>query len=51
MFYKFLNITKYFYHFWILKGRSLKDVSDNTWVDGHRTKLRPDTMWADERYT
>ncbi|CAK80675.1 unnamed protein product (macronuclear) [Paramecium tetraurelia] len=33
------------------KGRTVKDVSDKTWVDGHRDNLRPDTMWADERYT
>jgi hypothetical protein len=25
-------------------------VSDKTWVDGTREHLRPDTMWADERY-
>lgn len=29
----------------------MKDVSEKTWGDGHRTKLRPDTLWADERYT
>ncbi|CAK76571.1 unnamed protein product (macronuclear) [Paramecium tetraurelia] len=33
------------------KGRTAKDVSDKTWADGHRDNLRPDTMWADERYT
>lgn len=31
-------------------GRTVADVSDKTWVDGTRTNLRPDTMWADERY-
>jgi len=33
------------------KGRSIKDISDRTWVDGTREHLRPDTMWADERYS
>eukprot|EP01016_Furgasonia_blochmanni_P021905 TRINITY_DN2401_c0_g1_i1.p2 TRINITY_DN2401_c0_g1~~TRINITY_DN2401_c0_g1_i1.p2 ORF type:complete len:321 (-),score=116.07 TRINITY_DN2401_c0_g1_i1:191-1153(-) len=33
------------------QGRTPADVSDRTWVDGTRLKLRPDTMWADERYT
>lgn len=33
------------------KGRTVKDVSDKTWADGHRDVLRPDTIWADERYT
>jgi hypothetical protein len=32
------------------KGRSVKDVSDKTWIDGTRVNLRPDTMWADQRY-
>lgn len=32
------------------KGRSISDVPDKTWIDGTRTFLRPDTMWADERY-
>ena len=34
-----------------IKGRTNKDVSDKIWPDGGRDKLRPDTMWADERYT
>ena len=33
------------------KGRSVKDISNKTWIDGTREKLRPDTLWADERYT
>jgi hypothetical protein len=33
------------------KGRSLKDVSDRTWIHGTRKYLRPDTMYPDERYT
>jgi len=33
------------------KGRSLKDVSDKTWIDGTKERLRPDTLWADERYS
>jgi len=32
-------------------GRTVKDVSDKTWLDGTREYLRPDTMWADERYS
>ena len=33
------------------QGRSLKDISDKTYIHGTRQYLRPDTMWADERYT
>ena len=33
------------------QGRTVKDVPAKTWADGHRDKLRPDTIWADERYT
>ena len=32
------------------KGRSVADLEDKTWLDGTRTHLRPDTMWADDRY-
>jgi len=32
------------------KGRTLSDISDKTWPDGTRHNLRPDTIWADERY-
>lgn len=33
------------------QGRSVKDISTRTTIDGTRDKLRPDTMWADERYS
>jgi len=33
------------------KGRTPTDVSDKTWLHGTRLHLRPDTMWADERYS
>jgi len=33
------------------EGRTPSDVSDKTWVHGTRKHLRPDTMWADERYS
>jgi len=33
------------------KGRSIKDISEKTWLDGTKDRLRPDTMWADERYS
>jgi len=33
------------------KGRTIKDISDKTWIDGTREHLRPDTLWADERYS
>jgi len=33
------------------KGRTIKDISEKTWLDGTRERLRPDTLWADERYT
>jgi G3E family GTPase len=32
------------------KGRDPSDVSDKTWIDGTRQYLRPDTIWADDRY-
>eukprot|EP01017_Pseudomicrothorax_dubius_P000470 TRINITY_DN0_c1893_g1_i5.p1 TRINITY_DN0_c1893_g1~~TRINITY_DN0_c1893_g1_i5.p1 ORF type:complete len:275 (-),score=76.59 TRINITY_DN0_c1893_g1_i5:109-933(-) len=32
------------------EGRTLADVSDRIWTDGERERLRPDSMWADERY-
>jgi hypothetical protein len=31
-------------------NRSASDVADKTWVHGTRKYLRPDTMYADERY-
>jgi len=33
------------------KGRTAANVSDKTWVHGTRVHLRPDTVWADERYS
>jgi len=32
------------------EGKNVADVADKTWIDGTRLHLRPDTMWADERY-
>ena len=32
------------------RGRSVADVPNKTWADGERSKLRPNTMWADDRY-
>jgi hypothetical protein len=33
------------------KGRTIKDVPKNTkWSDGERQNLRPDTLYADDRY-
>lgn len=32
------------------EGRTMADVSNKTHVHGTRTYLRPDTLWADERY-
>lgn len=33
------------------EGRTTADVSDKTWIHGTRHHLRPDTMWADDRYS
>lgn len=33
------------------KGRTVADVSNKDYIDGTRKYLRPDTMWADERYS
>ncbi|KAL4430322.1 hypothetical protein ABPG74_019481 [Tetrahymena malaccensis] len=33
------------------KGRTTADVAPKTWIHGTRQHLRPDTMWADDRYT
>lgn len=33
------------------KGRDVSDVESKTWVHGTRKFLRPDTLWADERYS
>lgn len=32
------------------KGRSISDISDKTYIHGSRKFLRPDSMWADDRY-
>jgi hypothetical protein len=32
------------------KGRTVADVPNKTWADGERSKLRPASMWADDRY-
>lgn len=32
------------------KGRTVADISNKNWTHGTREYLRPDTMWADERY-
>ena len=32
------------------KGRTIADVPNKTWTDGERSKLRPNSMWADDRY-
>jgi hypothetical protein len=31
-------------------GRTVANISRKTWLEGLSDKLRPDTMWADERY-
>lgn len=31
-------------------GRTVANISNKTWADGAADKLRPDTMWADDRY-
>ena len=32
------------------KNRKVTEVAGKTWIDGTRNYLRPDTMWADDRY-
>lgn len=32
------------------EGKTVADLERHTWNDGSRENLRPDTMWADERY-
>jgi len=32
------------------KGRTVADISNKTQIHGTRQYLRPDTLWADERY-
>lgn len=31
-------------------GRTVANVPRKTWVDGTSEKLRPDSMWIDDRY-
>lgn len=33
------------------QGRTIANVSSKTWRDGERDKLRPDSMYADDRYS
>ena len=32
------------------EGRTVADISNKTYIHGTRKYLRPDTLWADERY-
>ena len=32
------------------QGRTVADVPQRTWEDGERSKLRPNSIWADDRY-
>lgn len=32
------------------RGRTIADIPNKTWSDGERSKLRPNSMWADDRY-
>ena len=32
------------------RGRTIADVPNKKWSDGERSKLRPASMWADDRY-
>lgn len=32
------------------KGRTVANVPLKSWSDGERSKLRPNSMWADDRY-
>ena len=32
------------------RGRTIADVPHKNWSDGERSKLRPNSMWADDRY-
>jgi hypothetical protein len=32
------------------EGRTVADVSSKTWIHGTKKHLRPDSMWADDRY-
>jgi hypothetical protein len=32
------------------QGRTVADVPLRSWTDGERSRLRPNSIWADERY-
>ena len=32
------------------RGKTVADVPQRTWSDGERSKLRPNSMWADDRF-
>lgn len=32
------------------RGRTVADIPNKTWADGERSKLRPNSIWADDRY-
>ena len=32
------------------QGRTVADIPSRTWSDGERSKLRPNSMWPDDRY-
>ena len=32
------------------KGRTIADIPNREWSDGERSKLRPNSIWADDRY-
>ena len=32
------------------QGKTIADIPSRTWSDGERSKLRPDSIWADDRY-
>jgi hypothetical protein len=32
------------------RGRTVADIPNKTWADGERSKLRPSSIWADDRY-
>lgn len=31
-------------------GKAVSDIPSRSWADGERSKLRPNSIWADERY-
>lgn len=33
------------------KGRTISNISTKSWRDGERDKLRPDSMYSDDRYS